>query len=205
MKGRAVFDVSSFMLFEATGDSETDLDVAEAAVNMAEDDARSSSACINEFGDDKVAPSNTSVVLPEKLKKLKYWDDDRQREEMEKDGSITGVYSLSDQEWGGDKVAPPNISTVSTLVHQQGKKLKIGYDDHSQAGEEMEEDDSCSTTGVVDQKCGGDEVALATTWAGYAAAVPEKTKKLKNCEGPNIKLMNQRERDRLFWEACFAS
>ncbi|KAL2540556.1 Uncharacterized protein Adt_01534 [Abeliophyllum distichum] len=205
MKGRAVFDVSSFMLFEATGDSETDLDVAEAALNMDEDDARSSSACINEFGDDKVAPSNTSMVLPEELKKRKYWDDDRQREEMEKDGSITGVYSLFDQEWGGDKVAPPNITTVFMLVHQQGKKLKIGDDiDHSQ-GEKMEEDDSCSTTGVVDQKCGGDEVALATTRTSYAATVPEKSKKLKNCEGPNIKLMNQRERDKLFWEACLAS
>ncbi|CAA2996814.1 Hypothetical predicted protein [Olea europaea subsp. europaea] len=90
------------------------------------------------------------------------------------------------------------------MVHQQRKKLKIGDDDHSR-GEEMEEVDSCSTTGVVNQECNGDEAALPTTRASFSAAVPKKSKKLKTCEVPNVKLLNQGDRDKLFWEACLGS
>ncbi|CAA3026790.1 Hypothetical predicted protein [Olea europaea subsp. europaea] len=160
MSRKAVFDVSSFILFEATGDSEVDREVPAAAMDVAEDDALSCSACTNEY--------------------------------------------INQEEWGGDKVAPSNASKGCTVVHQQRKKLKIGDDYHSR-GEEMEEDDSCSTTGVVDQECNGDEAALPTTRASFSVAVPKKSKKLKTCEAPNIKLLNQGDRDKLFWEACLGS
>ncbi|CAA2973302.1 Hypothetical predicted protein [Olea europaea subsp. europaea] len=41
--------------------------------------------------------------------------------------------------------------------------------------------------------------------ASEESEVAEKFKKPKVCDDPDTKMMNQRDKDRLFWEACLAS
>ncbi|CAI9781137.1 unnamed protein product [Fraxinus pennsylvanica] len=54
--------------------------------------------------------------------------------------------------------------------------------------------------------CGGYEAAeVVAPNASEESVVAEKFKKPKVCEDPNMKMMHQRDRDRLFWEACLAS
>lgn len=57
--------------------------------------------------------------------------------------------------------------------------------------------------------CGGyraaEAVAPPPSNASEESVVAEKFKKSKVHDDPNMKMMNQRDRDRLFWEACLAS
>lgn len=63
------------------------------------------------------------------------------------------------------------------------------------------EDDGCGTTevedGVVDQRRHGKAAAVAGATA--------ELNKSKGCEDSSIKIMSERDMDRLFWEACLAS
>ncbi|KAL6505088.1 hypothetical protein OROGR_024905 [Orobanche gracilis] len=68
----------------------------------------------------------------------------------------------------------------------------IGREEEDDHGENDLED------GVVDQCLGGRKASLE-------AAAKEKREKLKGCEDSSVKMMSEREEDRLFWEACLAS
>ncbi|KAI3460846.1 hypothetical protein Pfo_017509 [Paulownia fortunei] len=73
-----------------------------------------------------------------------------------------------------------------------------------------EEEDGGGTSeeedGVVDQCCrGGKAVPPEGSIVAPAPAAKEKLNISKGCEDSNVKLMNDREMDRLFWEACLAS
>ncbi|KAL2236527.1 UNVERIFIED_CONTAM: hypothetical protein Sindi_0844400 [Sesamum indicum] len=73
--------------------------------------------------------------------------------------------------------------------------------DDSDGEEEYGGRNSDEEEGVVDQCCG-----VATKDSVVAGGAKEKLNhEQKACEDSNVKLMNERERDRLFWEACLAS
>ncbi|XP_059625363.1 uncharacterized protein LOC132268548 [Cornus florida] len=116
MAGRNVVDVSSFLLFEATGDSEADSDLNMVAMTMevdvADDDAQScscdSSDCtrVIEFDDD------CDDDLDYELHTSDSDDDDESEEEEDQE-------AIDHRDWTGDsKLVPPN--TVRGLVTAAG-------------------------------------------------------------------------------------
>ncbi|KAL7112775.1 hypothetical protein ACP275_04G022900 [Erythranthe tilingii] len=152
-EGRALFDASAYMLFEASGDSESQYlgggalePDSDAAAAMAEDDDAQSCS----YGS------------------LLFSDSARLRDdEVDAEDSRRGDFD----EFSGEE-----------------------EEEEDGGGGVREEDD-----GVVDQRRGRGNPAAA------AAVDKEKPMKSNGCEGSNVKMMNEGEGDKLFWEACLAS
>ncbi|KAL9168542.1 hypothetical protein ABFS82_04G022000 [Erythranthe guttata] len=148
-EGRALFDASAYMLFEASGDSESQYlgggGALEPDSDAAEDDAQSCS-----YGS------------------LLFSDSARLRDEVDAEDSRRGDFD----EFSGEE-----------------------KEEDGGGGGVSEEDD-----GVVDQRRGG-----RGNPAAAAAVDKEKPMKSNGCEGSNVKMMNEGEGDKLFWEACLAS
>ncbi|KAL8054899.1 hypothetical protein ABFX02_04G022700 [Erythranthe guttata] len=149
-EGRALFDASAYMLFEASGDSESQYlgggGALEPDSDAAEDDAQSCS-----YG---------SLLFSDSARRL--------RDEVDAEDSRRGDFD----EFSGEE-----------------------KEEDGGGGGVSEEDD-----GVVDQRRGG-----RGNPAAAAAVDKEKPMKSNGCEGSNVKMMNEGEGDKLFWEACLAS
>ncbi|KAL2535342.1 uncharacterized protein Fot_16733 [Forsythia ovata] len=147
MEKRAVLDVSSLMLFEASGDSEID-GVDDATVVSFEEDEDDAESC--SYGSSHCeCIKKIEIDFDQRVEDFCLKDD----EELENEGNHEEVEDVVDQYYGGYKareVAPPPNTSEESVVADKFKKSKV-------------------------------------------------------CDDANMKMLNQRDRDRLFWEACLAS
>ncbi|KAH7862368.1 hypothetical protein Vadar_003811 [Vaccinium darrowii] len=175
MDEKNVVDVSSFMLFEATGDSEAD-----SELNMASVDASYGRDVEPDYGDhddddddeDDDDAESCSYNWLESKPIFELRDPRGQRDHNGDDDDDDDEKSANDQDW-------------ANVDDDRGNSHDGQEHHHVDDGDDDDDDD--------------DEVVMKST------AKTRQHKKPRLCADSTMGLMNEMEKSRLFWEACFAS
>ncbi|XP_059663797.1 pheromone-processing carboxypeptidase KEX1 [Cornus florida] len=121
MEWRNFVDMSSFLLFEAAGDSEADSDLNMDAVdtNVADDDAQS---CSCDFSDSVLVPEFDD--FSDDQGSLHHDDDDDDGDEEEEEAI--------DQNWTGDSKVVPPFTMPGMAVAGQLNKMRACVDSNTE-------------------------------------------------------------------------